>query len=119
MPSTKLSSARNIAKNLRPSEDIIDASILRNVQLVASIIEARLETGVAAEVGHDAFMSASAGLAALRRARDHVVNCHRQLAATRDSQGLSPHAVGCTLDKVLPKAAAEASVAFLPQARSA
>lgn len=116
MPSKKLIAARNIAKSLRPSEDSLDASILHNAQLVISIVEARLETGVAAEVGHDAFMSASAGLSALSEARDHLVACHQQLAATRDTQGLSPSDVGCTLSKLADRGG---TVAYLPQSDAA
>ena len=118
MTSKKLAAARNIAKALSPSEDTIDSSILRNAQLVIAIVEGRLEAGVPPEVGHDAFMSASAGLAALRDARDHLVSCHQQLAATRDAQGLDPVSVGCTLDK-LTKPAASAEVTFLPRTRTA
>jgi hypothetical protein len=118
MRSNKLSAARSIAKSLRPSEDTIDTSIVRNAQLVISIVEGRLQSGVAAEVGHDAFMSASAGLAALAQARDHVITCHKQLTSVRDAQGLDEGFVGCT-----PKRAAQeqeqSEVAYLPAARSA
>jgi hypothetical protein len=116
MRSNKLSAARNIAKALRPSEDTIDTSIVRNAQLVISIVEGRLQSGVAAEVGHDAFMSASAGLAALAEARNHVVTCHQQLTSVRDTQGFDESQVGCT-----PKRAAhgESEVSYLPAVRSA
>ena len=96
MRSTKLSAARNIAKALGPSEETIDTSIIRSAQLVITIVEGRLQSGVAAEVGHDAFMSASAGLAALAEARDHVVTCHKQLTGVRDAQGFDEGLVGCT-----------------------
>lgn len=117
MRSNKLSAARNIAKALRPFEDGIDASILRNAQLVTSIVEGRLQTGVAAEVGHDAFMSATAALAALRDARDQAVTCHRQLAATRDVYALDPSDVGCTLK--IARDGSDETVAYFPQSRDA
>jgi hypothetical protein len=116
MRSTKLTAARNIAKALRPSEDMIDTSIVRNAELVIAIVEGRLQSGVAAEVGHDAFMSATAGLAALREAREHVVTCHKQLTAVRDAQALDPGQVGCTLK---PAGQLSDQVAYLPQARRA
>ena len=97
MPTQKIASARSIAKALRPSEDTIDSSIVRAANLVASIAEARLQSGVAAEVGHEAFMHAAAGLQALSDARDHVVACHRQLANVRDAQNIDPSEAGCTL----------------------
>ena len=52
--------------------------------------------GVAADVGHDAIVSATAGMAALTQARDHTVACHRQLASLRDELGFSPQAMRCT-----------------------
>jgi hypothetical protein len=116
MRSTKLDAARNIAKALRPSEDTIDTSIIRNAQLVISIVEGRLQTGVAAETGHEAFMSAAAGMAALAEARDHTINCHKLLVPVRDAQGLDESQVGCT-----PKLASSSAneVAYLRTAHSA
>jgi len=97
MPTQKIAAARAIAKALRPSEDTIDTSIVRAANLIATIAGARLESGVAAEVGHEAFMHASASLHALSDARDHVIACHRELAGTRDMQGIDPGEAGCTL----------------------
>lgn len=97
MPTQKIAAARAIAKALRPSEDTIDSSIVRTANLIATIAEARLESGVAAEVGHEAFMRATATLNALSDARDHVVACHRELAGTRDTQGIDPGEAGCTI----------------------
>lgn len=99
MLNDKLKAARGIARALGPSEDTVDSSIIQNAQLLISIVEARLSTGVAAEVGHGAFLRASAGLASLAEARDHIVACHQELAGVRDDNGLSPRAVGCTLGK--------------------
>lgn len=76
---------------------MIDTSIVRAANLIATIAEARLESGVAAEVGHEAFMRAAATLHALSDARDHVVACHRELAGVRDVQGIDPGEAGCTL----------------------
>lgn len=119
MPTTKLSAARSIAKALRPSEDSLDQSILQSAKLVTSIIEARLQTGVAAEVGHDAFMSATAGLVALREARDHVVACHKQLTSTRDAYALDPNDVGCTIRKFPGGADEAAPVSYLSRVQAA
>ena len=97
MPTQKIAAARAIAKALRPSEDTIDTSIVRAGDRGDQIGGARLESGVAAEVGHEAFMHASASLHALSDARDHVIACHRELAGTRDMQGIDPGEAGCTL----------------------
>ncbi len=97
MPTQKIAAARAIAKALRPSEDMIDTSIVNAANLIATIAEARLQSGVAAETGHDAFMRAAASLQALSDARDHVVACHRELAGVRDVQGIDPGEAGCTI----------------------
>ena len=99
MLNDKLKAARDIARTLRPSEDIVDASIIRGAELLISIVQARLDAGVAPQVGHRAFRAASAGLASLAEAREHIITCHDELAATRDENGLTPRAVGCTLGK--------------------
>lgn len=97
MPTQKIAAARAIAKALRPSEDTIDTSIATAANLIATIVDARLKAGVAPEIGHDAFMRAAASLAALTEARDQVVACHKQLAVTRDIQGIDPSEAGCTI----------------------
>jgi len=99
MLNAKLHAARRIREELLPSEDAIDDAIVRSARLVATIVEGRRHAGVALEMGHPAFMEASLGLASLADARDRLVRCHRELAATRDHNALSPRAVGCTFDK--------------------
>lgn len=99
MLNNKLAAARGIARALRPSEDNVDNSIISNAELLISIVKGRLEAGVAPGVGHKAFLEASAGLASLAQAREHIVACHAELAVTRDENDLSPRSVGCTLGK--------------------
>jgi hypothetical protein len=98
-----IEAGRQISKQLLPSEEAIDGSIVQNAKLIIAILEGRKKMGVAAEVGHDAILSATAGMAALTQARDHTVTCHKQLAFVRDELGFSPRAMGCTLGK-LPSA---------------
>jgi len=97
MPNSKVAAARGIAKSLRPAEDSIDVSIVNAAQLIASIASARLQVGVALEVGHEAYMRAAALLAALSDARDNAVACHRELSQTRDVNGIDEREAGCTL----------------------
>jgi hypothetical protein len=99
----KLEAGRQISKQLLPSEDAIDGSIVQNAKLIIALMEARKKMGVAAEVGHEALLSATAGMAALTQARDHTVTCHKQLASVRDQLGLSPRATGCTISKLPPE----------------
>lgn len=103
MSNSQIEAARQISKQLLPSEDTIDGSIVQNAMLIISLVEGRRKMGVAAEVGHDAILSATAGMAALTKARDHTVKCHKQLAAVRDAMGFNPHATGCTFTKYPPE----------------
>lgn len=91
--------ARSIAKALTPAEDMIDASIVENARLIIAIVNGRTDTGVAAEVGHDAFLSATASMMSLRNARSQTIRCHRQLSTVRDAMGFDPRDVGCTVTK--------------------
>ncbi len=50
MLNNKLEAGRQISKQLLPSEDAIDGSIIQNAKLIISIIEGRKKMGVAAEV---------------------------------------------------------------------
>ena len=109
-PARKLRAARTIAKALPPSEDAIDVSIIQNANLLISIVQGRMDGGFAAEVGHDAYLSAFAGMASLSQARSHVIDCHRKLAVTRDEQGYSGEDVGCTVTKVGGRADAAPAV---------
>ncbi len=102
MLNNKLEAGRHISKQLTPSEDAIDGSIVENAKLIIALVEARKKMGAAAEVGHDAILSATSGMAALTQARDHTVTCHKQLASLRDELGLSPRATGCTIGKLPP-----------------
>lgn len=97
MLNNQIEAGRQISKQLHPSEDAIDGSIVQNAKLIIALVEGRKKMGVAAEVGHEAILSATAGMAALTQARDHTIACHRQLVSARDELGLSPRAVGCTI----------------------
>ncbi|HEV2078291.1 MAG TPA: hypothetical protein VGR19_00100 [Allosphingosinicella sp.] len=96
MFNNQILAGRQIVKQIVPSEDAIDGSIVQNAKLIISLVEARKKMGVPAAVGHDAILSATAGIAALTEARDHTIACHRQLASLRDELGFSPQAMGCT-----------------------
>jgi len=103
MLNNQIAAGRQIAKQLRPSEDAIDGSIVENAKLIISIVEGRRKAGIAADVGHDAILSATASMAALTQARDHAITCHRQLVSVRDELGFSPRAIGCTTGGCFPE----------------
>jgi hypothetical protein len=99
MSNSKIAAGRKVAKNIRLGEDSIDGSLIQNANLLASMLEGRLEMGATAEIGHDAVMSIAAGLSALAQARDHIVAGHKQIADARDGLGFGPHMFGCTIGK--------------------
>jgi hypothetical protein len=101
LPTMTLSAGRAIARALTPAEDAIDTSLLTGAALLQTIIEGRLQTGVALELVHDAVQNALASISALGIARDHAVRCHQQLARTRDVLGFSETDFGCTATKVV------------------
>lgn len=92
-------SARAIARALGPAENSIDTSIVESARLIIAIIEGRQDTGVAPEVGHDAFLTATQSLMSLRTARSLAIRCHRQLTTVRDAMGMTGDGVGCTVTK--------------------
>lgn len=99
MRNKTITAGRKVASAIRPSEDSIDGSILKGAALLTSLVEGRLEAGVAASVGHDAVMSAAKGLSALAEARNYVVACHMQITTVRDDLGFPEQAFGCTIGK--------------------
>ena len=108
--SRKIQAGRQIAKTLLPSENAIDTSIVAGANLLIAIVQGRLDAGVAAEVGHDAYLSAAAGIAALTDARNHVITCHQHLAATRESMQFSEQDLGCSITKLRSTAAVETAI---------
>ncbi|MBX3566102.1 MAG: hypothetical protein KF730_16195 [Sphingomonas sp.] len=99
MLNDKLKAARGIATSLGTSETSVDQSLIAGANLLISICDGRLRTGVAAENASDAVSKAVQGLTALNDARDNFVACHQALAILRDAQGLRGDMVGCTPDK--------------------
>ncbi|MES2339613.1 MAG: hypothetical protein V4537_16095 [Pseudomonadota bacterium] len=91
--------ARTIAKAIGPAETTLDTTIVANANLIATIVQARLDANTPIDVGHDAFMSAAAGFRLLADVREHVVRCHTQLAGVRDDCGMSGSDVGCHIGK--------------------
>ena len=99
MLNDKLKAARGIATNLGTSEASIDQSLIAGANLLISICDGRLRSGVAAETASEAVGKAVQGLTALNDARDQFVACHQALAILRDANGLRGDMVGCTPDK--------------------
>jgi hypothetical protein len=79
---------QDIANCLIAAETAIDQALASAATLAAMMPKARLEAGVAAEVGQEAMEFAAKTCASLFEARASVVATHKELAKTRDAVGL-------------------------------
>ena len=87
--------AKRVATKLRSAEHSIDAALVEATEMVAELVRARKELGLAANVGDLAIAKLSASIMALSEARTAMVAGHADLAEvqlrlgirTRMSQG--------------------------------
>lgn len=75
----KIIAAEEIRARLLPTEDKIDEAIAHSAQLIATMMKARAETGVAAAVGHTAIAQVSAAQAQMIEARRAMIRAHKAL----------------------------------------
>ena len=80
--------AKRVAARLRVSEHSIDAALVDATEVVAEIIRARKELGLAANVADIAIAKASAAIAALSEARTAMVASHADLAEVQSRLGI-------------------------------
>jgi hypothetical protein len=90
---------QDIANCLIAAEAAIDHALASAATLAAMMPTARLEAGVAAEVGQEAMEFAAKTCAALFEARASVVATHKELAKTKDAVGLRTFAMGGLMPK--------------------
>lgn len=93
--------AQKVANRLMSLEKSLDQTMAEAFELTALLPQVRLETGVAAEIGHEAIERMQKACSAIVAARTEVIAGHRELAKTKDRVGL--RAVG--LGGLMPKAA--------------
>jgi hypothetical protein len=72
--------AKRVAVRLRTAEHSIDAAMVEATEVVAEIIRARKQLGLAANVADEAIAKATAALSALSEARTAMVASHADLA---------------------------------------
>lgn len=80
--------AQEVADRLFAAEQAIDAAITKTAELTGFIPAARIEAGLACEVGQEALEYAAESFSALVRARAQIVASHRELNASKDQIGL-------------------------------
>lgn len=72
--------AKRVATKLRGAEHSIDAALIEASELVAEMLRARKELGLAANVGDPVVAKVSAAMTALAEARTSMVAAHAELA---------------------------------------
>jgi len=87
-----------LSARLFAAESAIDRALLETANLAALLPVARSEALLSAVTGQKAFDGAAASIGALSRARGHMVDTHRTLAALARRLGLDTLAIG-PLDK--------------------
>jgi hypothetical protein len=94
MLSKRRAAAQEIANRLMSAEEAIDAALSAVAELSGYLPVARCEAGLSAVVGQNAFEGTAETMAALVRARRHIVETHHSLAETKDQIGLRAVALG-------------------------
>ncbi|CAN5194569.1 hypothetical protein BH09PSE1_BH09PSE1_19410 [soil metagenome] len=82
-----------IATDLKRAEHGHDASMVHKLELAASLLNGRLQIGVAAEVGQSAFDLLGRAIANDFESRKLMVQAHRRLLQTGASMGVD-HTLG-------------------------
>lgn len=115
----KIETARGMARRLKAAEDTIDHALRAGAELLGALTVARVELGLSAAVGGEAFDRMSAALAALTCARAETVACHDVLARMQVRAGLGAVALGEGMKTPPPTSALEAEAPPAGSARSA
>ena len=86
--------AQRVANRLFSTENSVDAAILEASHLMAALIEARQEMGVAATLGTTAVSKIAVAMSALTAAREACVEAHHELAEVKLRVGVRTKMVG-------------------------
>lgn len=84
----KVFAAKRVATKLRSAEHSIDAALVEASELVAEMLRARKEMGLAANVGDAAIAKMTAAMSMLSEARTAMVAGHVELADVQSRLGL-------------------------------
>lgn len=94
----KVKIAQTVLSDLHGTEAAIDAALLEANRLMATMIEARQELGLAATVGQGALARVVAGMGELSQARGEIAGAHAELNDLRLRMGMRTSMIG-VLDK--------------------
>lgn len=80
--------AQDVADRLFAAEQAIDIAIARTAELTGFIPAARIDAGLACEVGQEALEYAAESFSSLIKARANIIASHKELNTTKDQIGL-------------------------------
>ncbi len=84
----KVFAAKRVATKLRSVEHSVDKALIEASELVAELLRARTELGLAANVGDPALTKITAAMTALSEARTSMVAGHAELAEVQQRLGI-------------------------------
>jgi hypothetical protein len=90
----RIAVVRRVAKRLHAAEAAIDQAIIAMSELNRELPGARIEAGLSAIVGQEAFSCSAGALAHLVESRARTVDAHAALANTQSELGLGALAMG-------------------------
>ncbi|WP_292035629.1 MULTISPECIES: hypothetical protein [unclassified Brevundimonas] len=101
---TNIRMGARVARNLQTTEHAVDAAMVATSCLIQTMLEARADARLAAEVGQVALSEMVSSLSQLNDVRQAVVAGHRALAEVADNQGIAWRLEGPLEEKVKPTA---------------
>ena len=88
MRKARVQAAAQVAEQLFRTEEAVDGALSGAGALTTTLCNARRDANLAATVGQDAVAEVAAAVAAIAKARGHIVAAHRALDTTKDQIGL-------------------------------
>lgn len=101
---THIRTGVRIARKIQDSEHAIDHAMIAVSAMIQTMVEGRLEAGVAAQTGQVALSHAVDGLTRLNQVRADVIASHDQLKAVADAAGIPYRMEGTMEPKIIPPA---------------
>lgn len=100
----KVFAAKRVATKLRGAEHSVDGALIEASELIAELVRARKELGLAANVGDAALAKLTAAMTSLSEARTSMVAAHAELADVQLRLGIRTRMDGVE-EKAEPAAA--------------
>lgn len=91
-----------IARSLQDAEHAVDHAMIATSALVQTMLQGRLEVGVAAQTGHEALSHIIDGLNGLQTVRGAIIEGHDVLKDVADAAGIGWRMEGTMEPKVRP-----------------